>query len=126
MADKTFEMEVDRMFGDSPIFPDADRFAGQVLARLDRGWSFRQVLIGGLGLAGGLIGGAQILGSGLAGRLNTLGAQSDALLSSRVAEIAVARFLPTGLPVESEMLWMSAALAILAVGFAVTRVIRDI
>jgi hypothetical protein len=126
MPDRTFEMELDRMFADSPALADADLFAARVLERLHRGWNFRQVLIGGLGLAGGLIGGAQIIGSGVIGRLTTVGDQSNKLVSSGLNGLDAAGFLPAGLPVSGEILWMSAALAVLAVGFVVARAVREI
>ena len=65
-------MELDRLFAEPPAFADGDIFALRVEGRLDRGWTFRQFLIGGLGIAGGLILGAQILGSGLATRLGAV------------------------------------------------------
>ncbi|MEO8812702.1 MAG: hypothetical protein ABI376_07305 [Caulobacteraceae bacterium] len=130
MADRTFEMELDRMFGEAPAMADADVFTSRVLGRLDRGWNLRQLLIGGLGLAGGVIGGAQIVGSDVIGRLTALGAHSDRLVSARLDQLHVAGILPDGvleaLPVNGEALVMSAALAVLAVGFAVVRAVRDI
>jgi hypothetical protein len=126
MADRGFEYELDRMFDNPPAFSDGDRFAALVEARLDRGWTFRRLLIGGLGLVGGLIGGAQILGSGLLTRISALGARSDEMVSSKITELAAAHLLPGGLAVNGEVLWMSAALGVVAIGFAVTRVIREI
>src|SRR5665213_873429 len=76
MPDRRFEIDLDRWFGEAPAFADSDVFALRVEARLDRGWSFRQFLIGGLGVVGGLILVAQILGSGVAGRLNAVTAES--------------------------------------------------
>jgi hypothetical protein len=130
MSDKTFEMDLERQFAAAPILPDADAFAVLVTARLDRGWTFRQLLIGGLGLVGGLIGAGQILGSGLVPRLETISAQSDALVKSGIASLPAARGLTTvlsmGSAMDSQVLWMSAALGALAVGLFVTRAIREL
>jgi len=126
MAERSFEMELDRLFGEAPAFFDGDLFARRVEERLDRGWTFRQFLIGGLGVAGGLILGAQILGSGLAGRLGAVTAQSKDLVASRLADLSALRLLPAGLPVNGEVVWMSAALAVVALGFAVTRAVREL
>ena len=126
MAERGFEMELDRLFGEAPAFLDGDLFARRVEERLDRGWTFRQFLIGGLGVAGGLILGAQILGSGLAGRLGAVTAQSKDLVASRLADLSALRLLPAGLPVNGEVVWMSAALAVVALGFAVTRAVREL
>ncbi len=125
MADRSFEMELDRLFAEPPAFADGDLFALRVEERLDRGWTFRQFLIGGLGILGGLILGAQILGSGLAARLDAVTAHSKDLVSSRLADLASLHILPAGLPVNGEVVWMSAGLAAMALAFVVTRAIKE-
>src|ERR1700727_2611265 len=77
MADRTFEMELDRMFGEAPVFAANDLFAGRGEGRLDRGWPLRRLVIGGLGIVGGLIGGAQVLGSGLIARMGEISTRSN-------------------------------------------------
>jgi len=126
MAERAFEMELDRMYAEAPGFADADLFAARVETRLDRGWTFRRMLIGGLGIAGGLIGGAQILGSGLLPKLGELSARSNHMVSSGLDDLGLERILPAGLSVNGEALWMSVALAILALGFIATRAIKEI
>ncbi len=126
MADRSFEIELDRMYADHPAFPDADLFAGKVQLRMNRGLTFRGFVIGGLGLVGGLIGGAQILGSGLASRLGALTSQSNHFMNARLSDLAAAHVLPGGFEVNGEILWMSAVMALVAVGFGFTRVIREI
>ena len=129
MPDRSFEMELDRRFADSPILPDSEAFALRVTERLDRGWAFRRLLIGGLGVAGGLIGAGQMLGSGLMNRLDGFSAQSGALVKSGIAGLPAARGLTTllsgGASMDAQVLWMSAALGALAVGLFVTRAIRE-
>ena len=120
-----FERELDRMFADAPVFADADRFARRVDERLGRGWTFRRVLIGGLGLMGGVIGGGQLLGSGLIGQLGTFTSQGNQMLSQGVEDLKPQELLTQLGPLNGEVIWMSAALAVVAVGFAVTRVIRE-
>jgi hypothetical protein len=123
-------MDLDRQFAEHPILPDSEVFALRVTERLDRGWTFRQVLIGGLGLAGGLIGAGQVLGSGLLSRIGGITSQSDALVKSGLAQLPAARsineLLSAAAPFDSQVLWMSAAMAALAVGLFITRAIRDI
>ncbi len=130
MVDRSFEMDLDRQFAEHPILPDSEVFALRVTERLDRGWTFRQVLIGGLGLAGGLIGAGQVLGSGLLSRIGGITSQSDALVKSGLAQLPAARsineLLSAAAPFDSQVLWMSAAMAALAVGLFITRAIRDI
>src|SRR5579872_4264386 len=64
MAEHMFEMRLDRMFAETPAFADAELFAATLEARLNRGWTTRRLLIGGLGLVGGFVGAAQVLSSG--------------------------------------------------------------
>jgi hypothetical protein len=123
-------MELDRQFSHAAILPDSEAFALRVAERLDRGWTFRRFLIGGLGLAGGLIGAGQLVGSGLLSRLETVTAHSDTVVRARIAELPAARglsdLLSAGSTVDGQILWMSVALAALAVGLFVTRAIKEI
>ncbi|HEY5106869.1 MAG TPA: hypothetical protein VII73_08870 [Caulobacteraceae bacterium] len=126
MADLEFEDRIDRMFAQAPTFGDADLFALRLDERLNRGWTARRMLIGGLGLAGGLVGGAQVIGSGVISRFDEISAQSGRLLTQRLSEVAPFDLLPVGFAVDGQILWMSAALAAVAIGFAVARAVREI
>jgi amino acid transporter len=126
MADLEFETGLDRMFAQSPTFADAPLFALKVENRLERGWTFRQALIVGLGLIGGLFGVMQVVSSGLLGRAEVFSAQSSKLLSNDLH-----RFMPLSLsfldlPFGRQILWMSAILAVVALVLAVMRVIEEI
>jgi hypothetical protein len=126
MADRAFETTLERLFAEEPEFRDGDLFVARVTQRLNRGWTFRQFLIGSLGLLGGLIGGGQMLASGLVSRLNIVTTASRHMLSSRLGEFTTARVLPGGLALNSEVVWMAGALAVVAIGLALTRGLRDI
>lgn len=126
MAEASFEMALDRMFAEAPAFADAELFAMRCEERLDRGWTFRRFLIGAMGAAGGLIGGAQLLGSGLLGRINLLSQQSGHAINRGLADVLPHQLAPGGLAISGEAIWMSAALAVVAVGLAVTRLVREI
>ena len=130
MVDRSFEMELDRQFSESAVLADSDLFASRVTDRLERAWTFRRLLIGGLGLAGGLIGAGQLLSSGILSHLDSVTARSDALVRMGMDELPAARgltdLLASGASVDGQVLWMSAALAALAVGLFVTRAIREI
>jgi hypothetical protein len=130
MADKSFEAELERRFADSPAFPDADLFAARVGAVLDRGWGLRRLLIGGLGLVGGIIGGAQVLRLDVLERIGALQAPTQSLLATSLARFpqarAVADIVSSGASMDTEVLWMSGGLAILAVGLLVTRTFKDV
>src|SRR5665213_3077861 len=69
MAEASFEGRLERMFAEAPAMRDADLFTLQVVDRLDRGWTARRLLIGIMGAVGGVIGSAQILGSGVIGHI---------------------------------------------------------
>jgi hypothetical protein len=130
MAERSFEAELERRFAEAPPFPDQDLFVARVTAALDRGWGFRRLLIGGLGVAGGLIGGAQVLRSGLLGRILALGDPGHLLAATSFRRLPIARDLAqaiaSGASMDTEVLWMSGALALLAVGLFVTRTFKDI
>ncbi|HRD47744.1 MAG TPA: hypothetical protein PLF78_14825 [Caulobacter sp.] len=125
MADLDFEMKLDRMFNEPPAMPDADAFTKLVEMRLDRGWSLRQIALGAAGLIAGLVGVGQILGSRMV--LETAaaatGRRAEALGDSlgnllNVGEAAAA------LPYGGQVIWMGAALGVMALAFAVTRAVE--
>ena len=105
---------------------DAELFALKVNDRLDRGWSTRQLLIGAMGLAGGAIGSAQILGSGVLGQFQVLGSESGRYLRGRIYDLIPDNLLPAGFTLSPDILWMSAALAVVAIGLGVARAVREI
>ena len=129
MGDRMFEADLERAFAESPAFADAERFSQTVTDALGRGWAFRRLLIGALGVAGGLIGGAQFLRAGLFDHLGSV-ALTWRMLAGDVSQAPIARDLSTlltsGASMDREVLWMSGALAVLAVGLMVTRSIRQI
>jgi hypothetical protein len=134
MVNRGFDTELERLFAESaPAAVDADRFAARVTARLDRSWTYRRILIGGLGGVGGLIGGAQFLSSGLLSQFAAGLAQTDVAVSRfnlvRGATGSALRGLndavAAGSPFDARLLMMSAALAVVAGGLFFTRTIRE-
>ena len=125
MAELNFERELNRMFAEAPELGDANLFALRVDERLQRGWTVRRVLIGGLGVAGGVVGGAQLLGGGLVERLGDATSQSGRLLTGKVIDLVEAGIMPQSLPPDVGMFWVAGAFAVVAIGFAVTRVMRE-
>lgn len=134
MADREFDLELGRLFAEVAAAPDADGFAARVTGRLDRSWGYRQGLIGGLGIVGGLIGGAQFLGSGLMKPLGVALAQTNAAVAQFSAAQAVtgstvrgvADAFSVGAGFDTRILMMSIALAVVAGGLFLTRTIREI
>ena len=125
MPDNSFEFRLERMFAEAPAMPDAELFTVQVLSRLDRGWTARRLLIGVMGVAGGLIGGFQLAGSGGLGAVAAFGAESNAYFTRHVTD-QLSAVLPAGLAVDGQVILTAAALALIAAGFGVARLIREI
>ena len=125
MADLIFERELNRMFAEAPELGDASLFVLRVDEKLQRGWTVRRLLIGGLGMAGGVVGGAQLLGGGLVARLGDATSQSGRLLTGKVIDLVQAGIMPQSLPPDVGMFWVAGAFAVVAVGFAVTRVMKE-
>ena len=124
MAELDFERRLERLFGDAPELPDARAFAERIERRLDRGWTARRWLIGAAGLAGGVIGASQLLVSNLFQRVE------NAEQSARALSQGLARVTPTSDMVSALSggygIWIAVGLAVLTLGFAVSRVIEEI
>lgn len=126
MAEPSFEFQLERMFAEAPAAPDADLFTAIVMGRLDRGWTTRRVVIGGMGLIGGIVGAAQVVGSDAFGHLQAAAGQANDLLTQQLAS-ANPPGLPLGdLALETQAIWMAGALAIVAAGFGIARLFREI
>jgi hypothetical protein len=125
MADLDFEMKLDRMFNDPPALPDAEAFAKLVELRLDRGWNIRQVALGAAGLVAGLVGVGQIVGSRMV--LETAaaatGRQAEAL-GETFGNLLHLGEAASALPYGGQVIWMGAALGVMALAFAVTRAVE--
>lgn len=126
MADFVFESLVERLFGEPPEFADAPLFAARVELRLNRSWSLRGVLIGGLGLAGGVLGGVQVLSSGLADRLAVITHHSREVAEARLEAVAGSLLLPGGVTITPELAAMSMVLVAVAAGIGMMRLLRDV
>ena len=100
MSDLEFETRLDRMFAEAPHFPDAELFARQVEARMERGWSLRRFVIGGAGVVAGVVGVGQMMGAGLflpdPGRCCGLvhGQRDAGLVEGQVVDLAPEEVLP--------------------------------
>jgi hypothetical protein len=128
MADRNFEARLESAFAETPVYADADVFVLRVNDALERSWLMRRVLIGALGVVGGLIGGAQLLRSGLIDHLGAVGG-AWRLVGNDLTNLPVGRVFSElfggGPSTATEVLWMSGAMAIVAVGLFVTRAMRE-
>ena len=130
MADLDFETRLERMFAQPPAFVDADAFARRVESRLDRSWTVRRWAIGAAGLVGGLVATGQVVGSNLSERMQGFGADAMADLTYSATN-SVRGFAPelkalSVLPVGTEVLWMGAALAVMAIALVATRMLEEL
>jgi hypothetical protein len=124
MAELDFERRLERLFAEVPELPDARSFAERVERRLDRGWTARRWLIGAAGMAGGVIGASQLLVSNLFQRVETA-EQSARALSQGLARVTPSSDMVSALS-GGYGLWIAVGLAVLTLGFAVSRVIEEI
>jgi hypothetical protein len=124
VPDDSFEFKLERIFAEAPAAPDAELFRLRVLERLDRGWTARQLVIGVMGAAGGLVGAVQLVGAGGLGAMTALGAQSDQFVRNLGEQLTP--FLPGGAAVNGEVLLTAVVLGVIGAGFGLVRLIRDI
>ncbi|HXQ09633.1 MAG TPA: hypothetical protein VN805_01415 [Caulobacteraceae bacterium] len=125
MAERNFGGELGRMFAEAPALADADLFALRVDERLSRGWTVRRLVIGGMGVAGGVIGGVQVLGGGLVERLGGAATDAGGQLTGKLADLVADNLMPQSFPLNAEVIWLAATVVAAVVAFAVTRVVRE-
>jgi hypothetical protein len=126
MSDLDFETRLDRLFAEPPHFKDSEVFASLVESRLERGWSVRRLFIGAAGVVAGLVGVGQLMGAGLFLKAAGIEAteQADAV-SKAFSQVVSASSNLGALPISPEVLWMTAALGVMALGFAITRATQE-
>lgn len=124
MADADFEARLGRWFAETPHVPDADAFAQRVERRLDRAWRLRGALISAAGLAGGVVAAAQMLGNHVFQGAAAASARSIGAMTKGAAVLGDLRQLAS-LPEGSEVLWVGAGLAVVAVVFFAARALEE-
>ncbi len=129
MDDPAFEMQLGRLFSEAPRYPDAQHFASEIESRLGRGWALRRVLIAMAGVTGGLIAAGQIIGSGLAARLDgaahVVSAARQGVGQLPLPAISQLSLL-TDMPFGGEVVWLVLGLAALAGALLVGRSLEEI
>jgi hypothetical protein len=125
MAEVEFERRLERLFAEAPELPDASAFASRIERRLATGWTARRWLIGAAGVAGGLIGASQLLMSNLFQKAETAGA-SARMLQAGFTQVAPKAEWLSGFASGGMVVWVASGLAIVAMGFALTRVIEEL
>ena len=125
MAEPDFEAQLTRMFAEPPSFPDTALFNAEVAAKLDRGWAMRRMFIGAAGVAAGLFAAFQILTTRFSSEISQLSKNGSHSFETEI-NAGVAKFnsmLAT--PSSAEAVWLAAGLAVVALGFAVTRAVEE-
>ena len=125
MAELDFERRLERLFAEAPEMADAGYFAERVERRLDAGWTARRWLIGAAGVAGGAIGAYQLMLSNVFQRVETAG-DSARLLSSSLNHVSTGTDWVAAVSNGGTVVWAAAGLAVLMMGFVLTRVIGEI
>jgi hypothetical protein len=125
MAEPDFEAQLTRLYNEAPSFPDADLFTARISASLDRGWALRRLMIGAAGIAAGVIAAVQIVATRFSTELQALSRDGARDIYSEVdgAMARINQMVTT--PASVEALWLAAGLAVLAIGFAVTRAMEE-
>jgi hypothetical protein len=126
MADANFENRLLRLFDEPPAFADADRFAQGVETRLNRGWSIRQLTIGAFGAVGGVLGVWQVMRSGVLPQLETASERSASLMTTGFEDAMRASSDLAAMPLSGEVMWMAAAMGVMALAFALTRAVEEL
>ena len=117
MDDPAFEMRLGRLFAEAPQYPDCLLFANQIESRLGRGWALRRVLIASAGIVGGLIAAGQMIGSGLAARIDGATHMVSAAqqgFSHLPLPLAPQLSILGDMPFGGEVVWLVLGLAVLA------------
>jgi len=125
MAEFDLDAHLSRLYADPPPLPDAERFAAQVTARLDRGWAIRRVLIGAAGVVAGLVAAVQIVGARFATDVQSVSKVGMASLNHEMVQgmDRLSQVMTT--PASAETLWLAAALAAVALAFGMTRAMEE-
>lgn len=125
MAEVEFERRLERLFAEVHELPDAANFAERVERRLDAGWTARRWLIGTAGGVGGVIGASQLMMSNVVQRVETA-EDSARLLSSGLTHMTPRADWLAAISSGGSVVWVAAAMAVLMMGFVLTRVIGEI
>jgi hypothetical protein len=125
MADLEFETQVSRLFMQSPALADQDIFAAKVAGRLENGWAVRRAAIVTIGAGVGVVGAAQLVSARF---LSDMRAVSDD--GVKALHEGITRVVGRGMDLISispggEAMWLAAGLGVLALAFAVTRLIDE-
>ena len=121
MAEVEFERRLERLFAEGHELADAATFAERVESRLDAGWTAHRWLIGAAGVVGGVVGASQLMMSNVVQRVETA-EDSARLLSSGLIHMTPRADWLAAVTTGGGVVWVAAAMAVLMMGFVLTRV----
>lgn len=125
MADLDFETQLTRLYGQVPVFRDAELFAQQVTDKLDRGWALRRVLIGATGVVAGVAAAAQLVSARFSSEFSEMSHDSARQLDLGLDKLTH-RYDQLFTLGGAETIWLAVGLAGLALAFAVTRLMDEV
>jgi di/tricarboxylate transporter len=125
VADLDFETQLSRLYGQAPVFRDAELFAQQVADKLDRGWALRRVLIGATGVVAGVAAAAQLVSARFSSEFSQISQDGARKLDLGLNELTH-RYDQLFTLGGSETIWLGVALVGLALAFAVTRLMDEV
>ena len=125
MVELDFERRLERLFANSPELADAGAFAERVERRLDAGWTARRWLIGAAGVVGGVIGASQLMMSDLFQRVESAG-DSARMLTNSFNHATSGTDWVAAISSGGGVVWLAAGLAVVMMGFVLTRLIGEI
>jgi hypothetical protein len=121
MADLDFDAQLSRLYAEPPLIDDTEAFTARAIGRLDRGWALRRVGIAVAGAVAGVVGVGQLMSTRLFSDVQILSRDGVKALDGGYSHLASQAGSLLSLTAGNEVMWMAAALAVLAVAFAVTR-----
>ncbi|MDO9430565.1 MAG: hypothetical protein V4820_10990 [Pseudomonadota bacterium] len=125
MAELEFERRLERLFNEPPALSGEGAFAALVEQKLNRGWTLRRGIIGAAGLVGGVVGASQLIMSNFIEQVETASKGSTRLIEMGMSQWAPRLEMLSALPAGSSVVWIAGGMAVLAIGFVVTRVLEE-
>ena len=125
MAELEFERRLERLFNEPPALSGEGAFAALVEQKLNRGWTLRRGIIGAAGLVGGVVGASQLIMSNFIEQVETASKGSTRLIEAGMSQWAPRLEMLSALPAGSSVVWIAGGMAVLAIGFVVTRVLEE-
>lgn len=125
MAELEFERRLERLFNEPPALAGEGAFAALVEQKLNRGWTLRRGIIGAAGLVGGVVGASQLIMSNFIEQVETASKGSTRLIEVGMSQWAPRLEMLSALPAGSSVVWIAGGMAVLAIGFVVTRVLEE-